>query len=111
MKPKQRDLFPGALEVMIHHTLRASGRLHGYALVQEIKHRSELEIEEGSLYPALQRMLRAGLLQAEWTTSATNRRIRQYRLTVAGRRYLEREVSSIERMFRAVTRVLASAED
>ena len=108
-KTNPRDLFPGALEMMILHTLR--GRpLHGYALVQQIKAASDLDIEEGSLYPALQRMLRAGWLAAEWGTSATNRRVRLYRLTAKGRRHLGEEVSSFERMYRAIARVLEPAE-
>lgn len=107
-EPKQRDLFPGTLELMILRTLR--GRpLHGYALAQQIKSLSgnELEIEEGSLYPALQRMLRAGWLEAEWGISSTNRKVRLYRTTAAGRKHLETEVSSLERMLKAITRVLA----
>jgi transcriptional regulator len=93
---------------MILQTLRRRS-LHGYALVQHIKSVSgdELEIEEGSLYPALQRMLRAGWLESEWGISATNRRVRLYRITAAGRKHLEREVSSLERMLGAVMRVLA----
>ena len=108
-KTDQRDLFPGALEIMILQTLRRRP-LHGYALVQDLKRTSGLRIEEGSLYPALQRMLRAGWLSAEWDISATNRQIRVYRLTTKGRRHMEKEVSSFERMFRAMARVLAVAE-
>jgi PadR family transcriptional regulator PadR len=105
---KQRDLFPGALEMMILQTLRRRS-LHGYALVQQIKSVSagELEIEEGSLYPALQRMLRAAWLESEWGISSTKRRVRLYRITAAGRKHLDREVSSLERMLAAVMRVLA----
>jgi transcriptional regulator len=84
--------------------------LHGYALVQEIKRASELQIEEGSVYPALQRMLRAGWLNAEWSVSATNRKIRVYRLTTSGRKRLDDEVCSFKRMYRAMARVLAFAE-
>lgn len=110
-KGKQRDLFPGALEMMILRTLQRRP-LHGYALVQEIRRTSDelLEIEEGSLYPALQRLLKGGLLKAEWGISATNRQIRIYRLTVKGARHLEREVSRFERMLKGVTRVLAPGE-
>jgi PadR family transcriptional regulator, regulatory protein PadR len=94
--------------MMILQTLRRHP-LHGYALAQEIKSASgdELVIEEGSLYPALQRMLRAGWLKSEWATSSTNRRVRLYRITAVGRKHLEREVSSLDRMLAAVTRVLA----
>jgi PadR family transcriptional regulator PadR len=74
-KPEQRDLFPGALEMMILRTLKRQP-LHGYALAKRIKHVSNdlLQIEEGSLYPALQRLLKAELVKAEWGISATNRR-------------------------------------
>ena len=83
--------------------------MHGYALVQHIKQRSNhlLHVEEGSLYPALQRMLREGLLKAEWGTSATNRRVRTYRITPAGKKHLEREMSSFERMVEGLTLVLS----
>jgi PadR family transcriptional regulator PadR len=112
MKPTdQRDLFPGALELMILQTLK-SKPLHGYALAQHIKQISDdlLQVEEGSLYPALQRMLKAGWLKAEWGISATNRRVRTYELTPAGRKHVETEVSRFERMLKGVTRVLAPAK-
>jgi transcriptional regulator len=107
----QRDLFPGALEMMILRTLKRQP-LHGYALVQHIRRTSNdlLQIEEGSLYPALQRLLKAGLVKAEWGVSATNRRVRTYRLTPAGVKHLEREVSSFERMLKGISRVLAPGE-
>src|SRR3954469_18039559 len=94
---EQRDLFPGALEMMILQTLR-QGALHGYALAQVIKRGSDdlLQIEEGSLYPALQRMAKAGWVAAEWGVSARNRKVRVYRITPAGRKQLQREVSSFE---------------
>lgn len=105
---EQRDLFPGALEMMILHSLRLKP-MHGYALVKHIRQVSDdlLEIEEGSLYPALQRMLKEGLLDSEAGVSAKGRPTRIYRLTKAGRRRLEEQVSSFERMFAGVTRVLA----
>jgi PadR family transcriptional regulator PadR len=105
---EQRDLFPGALEMMVLRTLKRQP-LHGYALVQHIKRISNdlLQIEEGSLYPALQRLLKEGLVKAEWGISATNRRVRVYKLTPAGVKHLEREVSSFERMLDGITRVLA----
>ena len=107
-RENERDLFPGALEMMILRTLRRQP-LHGYALVQSIKRASDdlLEIEEGSLYPALQRLLREELVSSEWGVSATNRRVRIYKLTQKGARHLEREVSSFERMLQGITRVLA----
>src|SRR5947199_6904078 len=92
-KDTSRDLFPGALEMMILESLRRQPA-HGYALVQHIQQRSRnlLQVEEGSLYPALQRLLKANLVKAEWTVSpATNRRVRIYEITKAGIHHLERE--------------------
>ncbi len=110
-KSEQRDLFPGALEMMILRTLKRQP-LHGYALVQHIKRSSNdlLQIEEGSLYPALQRLLKEELVKAEWSISATNRRVRIYKLTAAGAKHLEREVSRFEKMLEGITRVLAPSE-
>jgi PadR family transcriptional regulator PadR len=108
---EQRDLFRGALEMMVLRSLMREP-MHGYALVQHIKQRSNdlLQVEEGSLYPALQRLLKEGLLKAEWEISASNRRVRTYRITPAGKKHLEREISSFERMLEAITLVLAPAE-
>ncbi len=108
--PERRDLFPGALEIMILQSLRLQP-MHGYALVKHIKQVSDdlLQVEEGSLYPALQRMLKEGLLEAEAGVSAKGRPTRIYRLTAAGIGHLEREVISFERMFAGFTRVLAAA--
>ena len=107
-KTPKRDLFPGALEMMILQSLRRQPS-HGYALVQHIKRTSHdlLQIEEGSLYPALQRLLKEELVKAEWGVTSTNRRIRIYKLTAAGAKHLEHEVSSFELMLRGITRVLA----
>ena len=109
--PPQRDLFPGALEMMILRTLKIHP-LHGYALAQQIKKASNhtLEIEEGSLYPALQRLLKVDLLKAEWAISSTNRRVRIYKLTPAGAKHLQQEVSRFERMLEGITRVLSPRE-
>jgi|SRR5579883_1218213 transcriptional regulator len=108
---QQRDLFPGALEMMVLQTLRREP-LHGYALAQVIMRSSGdlLAIEEGSLYPALQRMLKAGWLAAEWGMSARHRKVRVYRITPAGRRQLERQVSSFDRMLEGIARVMRPAE-
>jgi transcriptional regulator len=107
----QRDLFRGTLEMMILRSLMGEP-MHGYALVQHIKQRSNdfLQVEEGSLYPALQRLLKEGLLKAEWEISASNRRVRTYRITPAGKRHLEREISSFARMVEAITMVLSPAK-
>lgn len=103
----RKDLFPGALEMMVLQTLLRQP-LHGYALVQDIKRRSNdlLQVEEGSLYPALQRMLKAGWVKARWGVSASGRRVRTYEMTEAGRQHLAREVSSFERMLEGIQLVL-----
>jgi PadR family transcriptional regulator, regulatory protein PadR len=108
--PNRRDLFSGALELMILHTLRLKP-MHGYALAKHIKQASEdlLQVEEGSLYPALQRLLREGLLECEAGTSAKGRPTRIYRLTDGGLRHLEHEGSSYQKMSAGIMRVLAVA--
>jgi transcriptional regulator len=106
-----RDLFPGALEMMILESLRRQPA-HGYALVQHIQQRSQnlLQVEEGSLYPALQRLLKAKLVKAEWTVSpATNRRVRMYEITKGGIRHLEREINRFDRMLEGIQMVLGPA--
>ncbi len=77
---------------------------HGYALVQHIQQRSNdlLQVEEGSLYPALQRLLKAKLVKAEWGVSSTNRRVRTYQITASGVSHLEQQISSFERMFEGI---------
>src|SRR5215813_12646180 len=110
-KKTSRDLFPGALEMMILESLRRQPA-HGYALVQHILQRSNnlLQVEEGSLYPALQRLLKAKLVRAEWTISpSTNRRVRVYQITRTGLRHLEREISSFDRMLEGIQMVLGPA--
>jgi PadR family transcriptional regulator PadR len=108
---KPRDLFPGALEMMILQTL-SRRPLHGYALAQHIKSFSGdlLQIEEGSLYPALQRMLKAEWLESEMGLSEKGRTVRIFRLTEAGKKHLEEEISSFEQMFAGINRVLAVAK-
>src|SRR6202167_5082449 len=102
-----RDLFPGALEMMVLESLRRQPA-HGYALVQHIQQRSNnlLQVEEGSLYPALQRLLKAKLVKAEWGVSTTNRRVRTYQITASGLRHLEQQRSSFEQMFEGIALVL-----
>jgi transcriptional regulator len=107
----RKDLFPGALEMMVLQILRREP-LHGYALVQRIKRASNdlLQVEEGSLYPALQRMLKAGWVRAQWGVSSSGRRVRVYEITARGARHLAREVSSYERMLEGIKLVLAPVE-
>ena len=108
---EHRDLFPGALEIMILQSLRLQP-MHGYALVKHIRQVSDnlLQVEEGSLYPALQRMLKEGWLESEAGTSAKGRPTRIYRLTEAGIRHVEREVPRFEKMFDGIFRVLTVAK-
>jgi len=106
------DLMPGTLDMLILKTL-TRGALHGYGIAQSIKRVSDevLTVEEGSLYPALQRLLLQGWVKAEWKMSETNRRARYYTLTAAGRKQLGQEVSRFEEMIRAIGRVLSDVEE
>lgn len=94
--------------MMILQSLRVRP-MHGYALVKHIKQVSDhlLQIEEGSLYPALQRMLKEGWLESEEGMSSKNRPTRIYRVTEAGIQHLEQEVSSFDKMLAGISRVLA----
>jgi PadR family transcriptional regulator, regulatory protein PadR len=101
------ELLPGTLYMLILRTLSA-GPLHGYAVAKRVKEASRegLSIEDGSLYPALNRMLVKGWLKAEWGTSENNRRARFYRLTPAGRKQLEQESAEFDRLVRAIQLVM-----
>jgi transcriptional regulator len=104
------EKLQGALDLLILRTLRR-GPLHGYGIVCRIQQTSEgaLEVEEGSLYPALHRIEREGWVTAEWKVTERNRRAKFYRLTPAGRKQLEREVESWNRLSSAVGHVLRNA--
>ncbi len=105
----QRDeIPPGTLYMLILKTLARQGEMHGYEIANSIQQISEdvLQVEEGSLYPALQRMLIKGWVKAEWGTTAGNRRARYYRLTALGRKQLSLELSKYERVAAAIARVL-----
>lgn len=104
------DLLPGTLDLLILNTLRRAP-LHGYGIAQAIKRLSDkvLTVEEGSLYPALQRLLVQGWVKAEWRITETNRRARYYTLTAAGRKQLGVERSQFEQMITAISRVLQNA--
>lgn len=109
---RQRDeIPPGTLYLLILKTLQRCGRLHGFEMANEIEARSEgvLQVEEGSLYPALQRMLLKGWVQAEWGVTAGNRRARYYEMTEAGRKQLEIELSQYSRVNLAIAKVLEFA--
>ena len=103
----RNELLPGTLEMLVLKTLSVES-MHGYGIAQHIQLISAevLTIEEGSLYPALQRMLVKGWVSAEWKTSANNRRARFYRLTSAGRRQLGLEQARFSQMFGAIMRVM-----
>jgi PadR family transcriptional regulator PadR len=102
------EIPPGTLYLLILKTLAVCGRLHGFEIADSIQQNSEdiLQVEEGSLYPALQRMLIKGWVIAEWGVTAGNRRARYYTLTADGRKQLHIEVSQFERVMGAITRVI-----
>ncbi len=104
------ELVPGTLILLVLRVLE-SGPLHGYAIAQRISRVSgeALRVEEGSLYPALQKMLRKGWVRADWGLSDSNRRVRSYRLTAAGRTQLESERAGYDRANRAIQAVLKLA--
>jgi PadR family transcriptional regulator len=104
------ELLPGTLYMLVLRAL-SRGPLHGYAIARRIKNTSAnaLEIEDGSLYPALNRMLVKGWLKAEWGTSENNRRARFYRLTAEGKQQLERETKGFAKLVLAIQRVMRTA--
>ena len=105
------EIPPGTLYMLILKTLARLGPMHGYGIAEYIQQTSDdvLTVEEGSLYPALQRMLVKGWVEAEWGTSENNRRARYYRLTAAGRKQLHAEIAEFEKVTRAITRVIQPA--
>ena len=107
---QKTEIPPGTLYMLILKTL-ANGAMHGYGIAERIHQLSDdvLVVEEGSLYPALQRMLIKGWVVAEWRPSENNRRARYYQLTKAGRKQLGMEVSEFRKVMMAITRVLQSA--
>ncbi|MBZ5499165.1 MAG: PadR family transcriptional regulator [Acidobacteriia bacterium] len=109
-KSARTEIHPGTLYMLILKTL-ARGPLHGYAIAQHIKCTSAdvLKVEEGSLYPALQRMLLKGWVTAEWVAAGPKRRARVYRLTAAGRKQLAAEISDFTRVLQAIVRVIEPA--
>jgi len=106
----KNEMLPGTLGMLVLRVLQ-HGSLHGYAIAQRIHSLSNdlLQVEEGSLYPALQRMLLKGWVQAEWGISETNRKVRFYRLTAAGRKHLQSEISDYDRVTQGIHAVLSKA--
>ena len=110
MSPRD-EIPPGTLYMLILKTLARGGEMHGFEIANSIQRISDdvLRVEEGSLYPALQRMLLKGWVTAEWGVTAGNRRARYYNLTRAGRQQLEVELSQFQRVNQAITRVIQIA--
>ncbi|HJZ99246.1 MAG TPA: PadR family transcriptional regulator [Candidatus Solibacter sp.] len=106
------DLLQGTLDLMILQTL-VLGAAHGHTIAHAIEHRSEevLQVEHGSLYPALHRLEDRGWISSYWGPSENNRKARFYKLTAAGKRHLAKETSRWDMMVRAVNRVLRPSED
>jgi len=109
--PSRDEIPPGTLDLLILKTLDREGSLHGFQIADSIQTTSQdiLQVEEGSLYPALQRMLIKGWLTGQWGKTPENRRARYYRLTPEGRKKLQLELSRYERVSAAIVRVLQLA--
>jgi PadR family transcriptional regulator PadR len=105
------EIPPGTLYMLILRSLNRLGPMHGYGIAQHIQQMSEdvLQVEEGSLYPALQRMLVKGWVSGEWRQTENKRRARYYRLTGAGRKQLSVEMSEFEKVMRAIANVIQPA--
>jgi PadR family transcriptional regulator PadR len=108
---QKNDILQGTLPLLVLKTLELRKRMHGYAITAQIQDVAEdlLRVEEGSLYPALHRMEQAGWLRSEWGTTERNREARFYSLTAAGRKQLEQEEKSWQRLTEGVARVLRHA--
>src|ERR1017187_6659849 len=107
----KNELLPGTLDMMVLKTLTRGGPLHGYAIAQLLKQLSGdiLQVEEGSLYPALQRLELNGWIEGEWGLSSNNRRARFYKLTASGRKTLASEAARYRQMTGAIARVMELA--
>jgi PadR family transcriptional regulator PadR len=110
--PQKAEMLPGTLEMLILKTLERNAQpMHGYGIALYLKQISQdvLKVEEGSLYPALQRLAIKGWVKAEWGQSENNRRARFYKLTPAGRKQLRQEEADFERILEAILRVMQPA--
>lgn len=105
------EIPPGTLYMLILRSLTRLGPMHGYGIAQHIQQMSQdvLQVEEGSLYPALQRMLVKGWIAGEWGLTENNRRARYYKLTPAGKKQLAVEVAGFEKVMRAIANVIQPA--
>jgi len=106
----RRELVPGTLDMLVLHTLTL-GSLHGYAIAQHIEKLSEevLRVEQGSLYPALERLQQNGWATSKWGVTPTGRRARYYTITASGRKQLGEEISDFDRAMLAINRVMRRA--
>ena len=106
----RRELVPGTLDMLVLHTLTL-GALHGYAIAQHIEKLSEsvLCVEQGSLYPALERLQNQGFVTSKWGETPTGRRARYYTITASGRKQLGEEISEFDRAMLAINRVMSRA--
>jgi PadR family transcriptional regulator, regulatory protein PadR len=111
MDPKKSDLLQGTLDMLVLKIV-ALGPIHGYAIAQRIRQISEevLQVQQGSLYPALHRLEKRGWLRADWGEAETGREAKFYALTRAGRKQLEAEAANWGRLSQAVTMILGTAE-
>jgi PadR family transcriptional regulator len=111
MNSKRDEIPPGTLYMLILKTLLRHGELHGYEIASSIQQVTDdvLQVEEGSLYPALQRMLLKGWVTAQWGVTSGNRRARYYKLTAAGRKQLHAEVEQYSRVNGAIQKLLQTA--
>jgi transcriptional regulator len=112
MSMRREPIPPGTLEMLILQTISRRTSIHGFEIAEAIAARSEeiFEVEEGSLYPALQRLLAQGLITGEWGRTSENRRARYYSITAAGRQKLGTEVARYRRVANAINLILQGEE-
>jgi len=106
----KRDLLPGTLDMLVLKTI-STGPMHGYGIAQHIKQLSNevLQVDEGSLYPALQRMRQRGWVHADWGTTPNNQRARYYTITAAGKKQLGQEHAGFSEVVEAIERIMGTA--
>jgi len=109
-RASKNELLSGTLDLLILQTLTL-GRMHGYAIARHIERSSEdlLRVEQGSLYPALERLQRAGWVKSAWATSPTGRKARYYTITASGRKRLGEKISAFDELALAISRVIGRA--
>jgi PadR family transcriptional regulator PadR len=112
MAPQRGEVLQGTLDLIVLKTIEALGPLHGYGIAQRVQQVSEdrLKLNQGTLYPALLRLLQRGWISSKWGASENNRKAKYYSLTRAGRKQLQTETESWERMAALMARLLGGAE-